>query len=285
MRNTRLKVSSYERQHRSALLELSAFSQWSHKHLDWYNIGQWLDQERGRVYLAWHGADLVGYIGLSKPIEGCSWIRLLCIRDGGMPGLIVKELWERAEAHCQALGIQGVAILMVTNWLSTYLGPIGFAYADEVITMSHIGSRRPALTAAPATVRPAAPQDVPGIAEIDHAAFPPLWRMTQAEIWQALRIATHSTVADRAGHVAGYQFGTRHDDVAHLARLAVRPDLQRMGIGGQLLHAFMADCEPLPIETISVNTQLSNRPSQELYQRFGFFSNNNDLELWRKRIA
>ncbi|MCY3780728.1 MAG: GNAT family N-acetyltransferase [Chloroflexi bacterium] len=285
MLGTRLDVRPYERQRRSAVLELSAFSQWTHKHLDWYNIGQWLDQGRGQLFLAWHGAELVGYIGLSRPIEGCCWIQLLCLRDGRMPGLVVNELWERAEAHCRRSKIRHVAMLMVTNWLATYLGPIGFKYADEVITMSHIGSRRPALPDFSVAIRAAEPHDVPGIAEVDRLAFPALWRMTPAEIWQALRISTHADVAVLADQVLAYQFGTRHKDVAHLARLAVRPDHQRKGIGTGLLHQFLGECERLPVETVSVNTQLSNAPSQELYQRSGFFRNNSDLELWSKRIA
>ncbi len=285
MLGTRLDVRPYQRQHRSALLELSAFSQWTHKHLDWRSISQWLDQERGHVYLAWCGTELAGYIGLSPPIEGCSWIRTLGIRDGRMPGRVIDELWERAEAHCRRLRIRHVAILMLTNWLSTYLLPCGFNYADDVITMSHIGCRLPAARTAPARLRPAEPKDVPHIAAVDRLAFPALWRMAETDIWQALRICAHATVADRQGQVAAYQFGTRHEGVGHLARLAVVPAQQRLGIGSQLLRRFLSECQRSPLGTISVNTQLSNAPSQALYGRFGFFRNNKDYEVWRKQIA
>ncbi len=285
MLGTRLHVGPYERQHRSALLELSAFSPWAHRHLDWYTIGQWLDQERGYVYLAWQGTELVGYIGLSRPIEGWSWIRLFGIRDGRMPGLIVEELWERAEAHCRHSRIQQVAALMVTNWLSTTLRGCGFACTDEVITMRHIGCRRRVPRTAFAKIRRAEPHDVPRIAELDELAFPPLWRMTDAEIWQALRISAHATVAVRGGNAVAYQFGAWHESFGHLARLAVAPNHQRKGIGSQLLYQFLDECERWPVETITVNTQLSNAPSQQLYQRFGFFRNNKDFEMWCKRIA
>ena len=121
------------------LLDLNTQSLWTHKHLDWYSIGQWLDQERGHVYLAWEESRLVGAIGLSLPIDGHSWICLLCIGDGRMPGLIVEELWEGAEADCGRCGIHSAAILMVTNWLATYLRQLGFDYVDDIITLSHIG--------------------------------------------------------------------------------------------------------------------------------------------------
>ena len=284
MRGARLDVQPYSRERRRDLLELSAASPWTHEHLDWYSFDQWLDQSRGQLFLAWHGAMLVGYIGLSKPIEGCCWVRLLCLRDGRMPGRIVEVLWEGAEAHCRRSNIHNVAILLTANWLATYLGPIGFTAADEVITMSHIGSRRPALPSSPIAIRAAEPQDVPCIAEVDRLAFPALWRMTRAEIRQALRISTHAAVAVLAGQVLAYQIGTRHNDAAHLARLAVKPNQQRRGIGRRMLHQFLRECERLSVQKVSVNTQLSNAPSQELYQRAGFFRSNSDLELWLKRI-
>lgn len=285
MLGTRLLVKPYERQHRNALLTLEAYSQWTHIHLDWYRLDQWLEQERGQVFLAWQGADIVGFIGLSQPIEGCCWIRALGLRGGHMPGLTVRELWERAETYCRRSGVDSVAFLTVTNWIAIYLRECGFDYADDVITLAHIGARRPALQHARAGVRLAEPHDVPRIAAVDRLAFAPLWRMTEDEIWQALRICVHATVAEYDGQVVAYQFGTRHDKIGHLARLAVEPAYQRRGIGSLLLRQFLADCERWQAETISVNTQLSNTPSQALYQRLGFLRNNKDLEFWRKPIA
>lgn len=285
MLGTRLDIKPYERQYRSAVLELNTVSQWTHEHADWYSIGQWLDQERGHVYLAWRGAEVVGYIGLSLPLEGCAWIRFLGIRAGRSAGQIVAELWQRAERHCRLLAVHRVAALMVTNWLSTYLRRCGFACEDAVITMSHAGSRRPAAPTASATIRPAEAHDVARIALVDRLAFPPLWRLTRDEVWQALRVCAHATVADVAGRLVAYQFGTRHEDLGHLARLAVAPAHQRKGIGSLLLYQFLGECQRMPSATISVNTQLSNKPSQELYQRFGFFRNNKDLDLWQKCIA
>ncbi len=285
MLGTRLEVTPYERRHRSALLDLDTKSPWTHKHLDWYSIGQWLDQERGQVFLAWEESRLVGCIGLSLPIEGNSWIRLLCIGDGRMPGLIVEELWERAEAQCRRCGIHSAAILMVTNWLATYLRQLGFEYADDVITMNHIGCRLPKAPAIAAIIRRAEADDIARIAEIDHLAFPPRWRMAHADIWQAIRISAPASVAVHERDVVAYQFSTRHDGVGHLARLAVEPAYQRRGIGSLVLHQLLSELSRQPAQTISVNTQLSNAPSQQLYQRFGFFRDGNDLEMWHKGIA
>ncbi len=281
----RLRVAAYAREHRRAFLELCAASQWTHEHLDWFSLGQWLDQERGMLFLAWQGAELLGYIGLSQPVAGCAWIRLLGIRDGLMPGRTIAELWQRAEEHCRHLTVERVACLMVTNWLASYLQRCGFAPADDVITLRHIGCRPAVKPSAPTQLRSAEPEDLPAIAKVDRLAFAPLWRLSAPEIWQAMRMNTLARVALINGKAVAYQIGALHDDIGHLARLAVHPAYQGKGIGAALLHDFLRECQRLPVQTISVNTQRSNAPSQRLYERFGFFRDNNDRELWAKRIA
>ena len=285
MLGTRLRIAPYERQHRRALLDLSFSSHWTHKHLDWHTTGQWLDNERGLVFLAWHGAELAGYIGLSRPVAGCSWIRLLGISDGRMPGQTIGDLWRGAQARCPALEIRSVAMLMITNWLPTYFRSLAFDLSDEVITMSHIGSRLPPAPDVAARIRRAEFGDISRLCEIDRLAFSPHWRMSTSDFQQALRIASVATVAVRQGEVLGYQFSTRNDEAGHLARLAVDPAWQRRGVASLLVHRLLEALRRQRVETLTVNTQASNRPSQYLYQRFGFFRNGYDLELWRKSIA
>ena len=285
MLGTRLRIAPYERQHRRALLDLSFSSHWTHKHLDWHSTGQWLDNERGLVFLAWHGAELAGYIGLSRPIAGCSWIRLLGISDGRMPGQLIGDLWRGAQAQCPRAGIRSVAILGAANWLPAYISRLAFDVSDDIITMSHIGSRLPPTPHVSARIRPAEYSDISRLCEIDRLAFSPHWRMNRNDFQQALRIAAVATVALREDKVVAYQFSTRNEEAGHLARLAVDPACQRRGIASLLVRRLLDDLQRLRIETVTVNTQASNRPSQHLYQRFGFFRNGYDLEMWRKSIA
>ena len=285
MLGTRLRITPYTRQHRRALLELAWSSPWTHRHLDWHETGQWLDGELGHVFLAWQRDDLIGYIGLSRPISGSSWIRLLGIRDGRMPGRVINELWERAQADCLERGTHTIAILMTTNWLPTYLPRHGFRYADDVITMSHIGSRLPAERAASVSLRAADADDLPCILEIDRLAFQPLWQLTRSDIWQGLRASTNPSVATLADRVVAYQFSIRREEAGHLARLAVHPAHRRQRIASALLQGVLDHFQRRQVEAISVNTQLSNLPSQRLYQRYGFFRNGYDIELWQKTLG
>ena len=285
MLGTRLKISGYDRRHRSALLDLAWHSQWAHKHLDWYETDQWLDGEMGDVLLAWNGDQLVGYLGLSLPIHGWSWIRLLGIRDGRMPGLIVNELCEAAEARCHALGISNIVILMITNWLSTYLRERGFSSEDDIITMSHIGHRPRAAPKISARVRRADQRDIEGIMLIDRLAFDAPWQLAEHDIWQAIRITASATVAALDGELIAYQLSTCQEGLGHLARLAVHPAHQREGVASALMQQLLLDFRNWNLVDFSVNTQLSNLPSQRLYERFGFFRNGKDMELWRKRVV
>lgn len=285
MLGTRLKISAYERRHRSALLDLAWRSQWAHKHLDWYETDQWLDGDMGDVVLAWHGDQLVGYLGLSLPIHGWSWIRLLGIRDGRMPGLVLRELCQAAEARCPALGISNIAILMITNWLPTYLLERGFSIADDIITMSQIGIHPPAAPTVSARIRLADYRDVEGIMKIDRLAFDAPWQLAEHDIWQAIRSSASATVAALEDELIAYQLSTRQEGVGHLARLAVRPAHQRKGIASALMRKLLLDFRNWNVTELSVNTQLSNLPSQRLYERYGFFRNGNDMELWRKRVV
>ena len=284
MLGTRLHITPYARQHLSALLDLSWYSQWTHKHLDWFTASQWLDLNQGDILLAWQGDELVGYMGVSRPIQGWSWVRLLGIRDGRLPGQTVRELWERTEAHCRSLDVENVAILMVTNWLPSYFAQLGFSYADDIITLSHAGRSLPPEQQGYTKIRAADEGDVPQMARIDQRAFPPPWQISADEMWQALRLVTQATVATVAEQVVAYQLSTRHQEISHLARLVVDPAFQRRGIASALLRGALAQAREMRVETITVNTQLSNLPSQHLYQQNGFFRNGHDIELWRKHL-
>lgn len=285
MLGTRLKISAYERRHRSALLNLAWYSQWAHKHLDWYETDQWLDGELGDVLLAWHGDQLIGYLGLSLPIDGWSWIRLLGIRDGRMPGLVLRELCEAAEARCPAFGISNIAILMIANWLPAYLRERGFSIVDDVITLSQIGKGLPAAPTVSACIQEADHRDVEGIMKIDRLAFAAPWQLAEYDVRQAIRSAASATVAALNGELIAYQLSTRQEEVGHLARLAVHPAHQRKGIASALMQKLLLEFSNWNVTELSVNTQLSNLPSQRLYERFGFFRNGNDMELWRKRVG
>ncbi len=284
MLGTRLHIKPYHRRNRIELLHLCWYSQWTHKQLDWYSINRWLDRDDALIFLAWGDEKLLGYIGLAPGNDGATWIRILGLRDGSMPATIISELWRCAEAKCIELGISNIMVLMLSDWLPLYLCDYGFIFWDEIITFNYLGNYEALLPEVHISIRPAEMEHLPAIAQIDRLAFQRDFRLSQIDLRQALRLATAATIAEYEGEIVGYQVSTRHREAGHLARLAVIPRLQKRNIGSALLQRQLQDFKQRGIKTISVNTQLSNLPSQRLYQRFGFVRSGFDHEVWNKAL-
>jgi GNAT superfamily N-acetyltransferase len=284
MQQTQLQITLYERQHRNELLNLSYYSQWTHKHLDWYKTGQWIDRDEGIIYLAWQDSKLVGYIGLSLPLHGASWVRLLGVRDGVVPRPIIEHLWWAVESHGLQLGINKFAVLMVTHWLAAYMGSLGFDYLEDIVTLNRASQSLPSVPISPVKVYSANSEDLPHITRVDQLAFRPPWQMTRHDLWQAFRISANATVALLDDEVVGYQISTRNRAIGHLARLAVMPNRQGKRIGSILLHELLSKFDRRGIKSVTVNTQVSNESSHRLYSHYGFQHNGFDLAVWQKDI-
>jgi|GEM_PF-682410 len=284
MLQTQLQITPYERQYRNELLNLSYYSQWTHKHLDWYKTGQWIDREECIIFLAWEDEKLVGYIGLSLPLHGASWIRILGVRDGYVPRPIIEEMWRAVESYCLQIGINKFAVLMVTHWLSAYMGSLGFNYLEDIVTLNRTSQLLPPPPDSPVKVYSANSEDLPMITRVDHLAFHPPWQMTRNDLWQAFRISASSTVAVLENEIVGYQISTRNRAVGHLARLAVLPNRQGERIGSMLLYELLNKFDRRGIKSVTVNTQVSNASSHRLYAHYGFQHNGFDLAVWQKDI-
>lgn len=284
MSPARLQIAPYARQHRRSLLDLMNRSRWTHTHLDWQSIPDWLADEDAAVWLALQDDELQGYIGLSRAVAGWRWLRLLGIGDGRRPGIILRELWARAEAACQAEAGAGIAILMLTNWLPAYFAELGFRYCDDLVMLQHIGSRLPPRPDSLARLRPVENEDLAQLVEIDKRAFAPPWQINHVEMWAAVRACAFASLASIDGAIVGFQLCARHGTAAHLARLAVHPAHQGRGIASLLLQSLLSDLLGRGIHAITVNTQASNRRSQQLYERFGFLRNGKDYAVWQKAL-
>ncbi len=114
------------------------------------------------------------------------------------------------------------------------------------------------------------PADIAEVTALDRAAFDPLWHQTRLELEQALIQAAYATVAVLDREIIGYQICTSTPYHAHLARLAVHPDLQRMSIGYAIVRELLEFFLTRRITNITVNTQSDNYASQRLYEKLGF---------------
>jgi ribosomal-protein-alanine N-acetyltransferase len=255
-----------------------------HSHLDWHETDQWLDGEDAPVRLAWSNNKLVGLLATSTPLNHTVWLRLAAVHDDAQPGPILSALWNDIVEELRGLEIHTVALLMLRDWILHYASDLGFHYVEEIVTLRRPGLALPPEVPLPVEIRPAEDDDIKAITRVDQAAFTPPWQLTLSELRQAQRVAAMTTVAVKAGEIVGYQLSTLYFDGSHLARLAVAPTAQRMGIGSALLTDTLRRFSRRGVTSMTVNTQASNTRSQRLYADFGFVRNGYDLPVWMADI-
>jgi len=76
-------------------------------------------------------------------------------------------------------------------------------------------------------------------------------------------------VVRRAGRLVGSVRGRRHDDVWHVGRLMVAPDLQGQGLGRVLLEHAQA-VAPDGVTSFELFTGHASRDNQRMYRKAGF---------------
>lgn len=278
-------IIPYQRKYRNAVLSLLFYARRVHTHLDWYQAGQWLDLEGQFVRLAYDNDTVVGVIGLSEPLNQTAWIRMVAIRKGYDPTLILRQLWEPLWEELAQAGVISVSTLIINDWIAAYLPQLGFRYLEDVVTLYRSGADMPPPLSSDLQIRNAYLDDLRLIVAIDHAAFAAPWQMSQVDIRQAQRQAASCTIAEYNGHIIGYQISTRHHTSGHLARLAVVPQMQGRRVGAVLLDHMIRGFIKRGVRSITVNTQHSNIRSQRLYQRYGFERNGFDLPIWMHELV
>jgi len=111
------------------------------------------------------------------------------------------------------------------------------------------------------------------LVEIDHAAFPPLWRFDRAGIDDALRATPSSRVRVALSDddtPVGYAIAGRAGQRGYLQRLAVVPAAQGHGLGRALVVDALSWMATRGAHDAMVNTQTDNERALDLYVRLGF---------------
>lgn len=278
---TAISVTRYQRRNRWAVRDLLSRNYYSHTHLDWHDTDQWLDHEAAPIRLAWQQNRLIGAMAASAPLNNSCWIRLAAVLDHSDIQPVLTALWDDLREELKTLGVHTAAWLMIRDWPTSYIGDLGFTKREEIVTLRWASQTAPPDISTPdITIRQARAEDLQVMTEVDHAAFAPPWQMTYGEIRQAERVSATCTVAVHDQRIVGYQLSTLYFDGAHLARLAVHPDLQGKGVGSQLVADVLRYFVRRGVFAMTVNTQSSNEISQRLYLRFGFRHNGYDLPVW-----
>jgi ribosomal protein S18 acetylase RimI-like enzyme len=182
------------------------------------------------------------------------------------------ELWEAAYYQlCQDSSVEWVAALPQRKWFEQLLQRSGFSHCHGVVMLEWQSQRMEVLAAhSEVLIRSMNWEDIPEVSQIDRQSFPPLWQNSQDSLELAFRQAASGTVAQTADRIVGYQITTLTPVGAHLARLAVLPEMHHTGIGTALVQDVQYSLHRRGVRVLTVNTQENNPASLALYQKLGF---------------
>lgn len=218
-----------------------------------------------------------------------AYLRMLALAAGYEPAVAGRQLLATA---IQLVSGHRWPRLLIAHapepWLENPLAAAGFTLAEQVQTFrlellsAPVGRERPAV--APVSLRPLSLTDFDAVAQLDAAAFDPLWHYGANALGELL-FTSRVQVALLDDRIVGYTAITRHGDEAHLTRIAVHPEVQGQQIGRLLLADAIEYAYRDGARAVTLNTQVSNTRSQQLYRAYGFRPTRHLLPVYTRLIA
>lgn len=242
-----------------------------HRHLDWRAPLDWVGYQPYLV--AEQNSDILAALACPPEPPGVAWIRLFAASSDISLRLAWEELWGAA---CDQLdkvhGTTSIAAIPLHNWFRTLLEKGGFIRTHNVVVLSWKPplSKSPVKASSDWAIREMRLADLEAVEAVDMKAFSLIWQNSLSSLEVAFRQAAVATVAEAGGQIVGYQISTATPVGGHLARLAVKPKFQGMGIGYGLLTDLLTQFELRGANSVTVNTQHDNLVSLALYEKAGF---------------
>ena len=264
-----LQVRPAVAQDQHQIANLMFFESHVHRHLDWRAPLEWLGspfywvvEDNGRV---------LAVMACPQDPDGVAWVRLFAHARQISLNDAWSALWNTARQDIKQQGSATVALIAMHRWLIDLLVREGFSHTQDIVMLEWKGADVPEHPLNEGvTIRGMLPGDLPAVAELDASAFQPLWQNPLDALEKALPQATSATVVVDSQGLVGYQISTANPFGAHLARLAVRPDAQRRGLGSLIVTDLIRRLKQKNVNRLTVNTQSDNHASLALYDKMGF---------------
>ena len=274
---------------------------YSHIHADWHHPSEWLgspsfvlvpdaskDKTKRGLSSRLFGAQgpLAGCLAVAADPEPAAWVRLAAIADKAKGREVMAAMMSAIVEPLREENISQICWLLVEEWPETWLPDLGFEKTNEVITYSKLGTGSPRITRpSELSIRPVESADLAALAKIESRAFEPLWQHSEWGLSLARQQAISFDVAWIGETAVGFQFSSSSVRGAHLSRITVDPAVQNSGIGSALLAHALDGYARQGISMVTLNTQLDNVASQNLYERFGFQQSGERFPLWSVQLT
>ena len=277
----RIHVSPIEPAEQSAVSAFFHSATWRYEHGDF---------RRGetRVWPGYVARDeaghLLGAMGCWLDRPPVASLLYVAVRGKVLPSRVIAALLEPHEQDLRQAGATELTFVGLAPWLASSLEKAGFRLRTTVISYERQGWEIPYIGNARVSVRPAHMADAERLAELDRAAFEPMWRYPAAKHAEMIHRLFHVLVAELESEVVGYQSSEIWGEQGQIVRLAVHPSRQRQGIGTRLLAEAIRFFRSARVKWITLNTQADNTASRRLYERFGFVRTGEDVPALAKSL-
>jgi len=243
-----------------------------HKHLDWRKPIEWVGQSPFLVLEK--AAHIQALLACPPDPKNVYWIRILA----SLFTLSIEESYkalfpialEKVQNSNKEIFITSIAY---QDWMQSLLSRNGWEVCQQVVQLRW-NKRKATAPVKKFTegilIRSMYLPDIPSVTLIDQACFDFLWQHSEDALRRAFEQSTYCTVAEKNGILVGYQITTLQRNRAHIARLAVLPEYQRLQIGCSLVSDVIEQNRKPWLREISVNTQQDNYKSLGLYHKIGF---------------
>lgn len=176
-------------------------------------------------------------------------------------------------ARLQADGFRSVLTGALTRAEQAPFLRAGFREREQLLVLARDVDTVPPAPAV--ATRAGRKRDRDAVLAVDSAAFPPLWRLDEATLAEALEATpqTRFRIAGAEGgfdSIAGYAITGRAGRRGYLQRLAVVPAERGRGVGTALVVDGLRWLRRWRVSQVLVNTQVDNEPALSLYRSLGF---------------
>ena len=245
--------------------------QYVHRHLDWRDALDWLGCQP--FLILERNKEIVALLACPVDSTGIAWIRAFAAVTGTpKPVECWKILFSEALKINEADPPDAYVTLGLQEWFDDVVIRNKFHLHQRIVILEWNGFLPPRRELPEGCLlRTMNREDLPAVQQVDENAFDPIWQNTLSDLELAFAQSPYAAVVECQQKVIGYQICTSTSFGAHLARLAVNPDVQRQHLGYTLVQDLETHFKHLGTGMLTVNTQNNNHASLALYRRMGFF--------------
>lgn len=256
-----------------------------HIHADWHVPGDWLGSPGFVLCESSNQSDnsgLLGCLAVGADPPPAAWVRVGALSTMRGAERCLSEMVSMTLPWLRQCGVSILGWLPEGLWPERWLTALGMRKVNHIVTYGLEDVRFRDQDWGSTVIKPAAVNDMPRLAQIEEAAFDPLWRHSARSLQLAYRQALSFDMAEVEGRVVGFQYSVAGQDgrSAHLVRLTVLPEAQGHGVGSSLMAAALRGYARRGLSRATLNTQLDNRASHRLYERFGFRRLGDRVPVW-----